>query len=389
MTARWWRRAAGAVLALLVVAAPVWSSGGPGGAGAVSADGGSGGEGASVVGRSADGTVEGRGPTADPRGPGQTFETFQPSRKEALPPELAGVGVDERLGGRLPLDLPLVDEQGQSTTLRQILTRRNRPVILQLGYFGCPMLCDQLARSTVDSLIDVDLQIGRDFDAIYLSFDPTEKPELAREKKAVYVQTYAFGKKLDATQTREVNEGWHFLTGPQSSTWEICRAAGFRFQWIESAKQYSHPAVLIMVSPGGTINQYLYGVRFDPKFLRQAIEDASAGRVTSLMQQIILMCFHFDPNTGKYTLQAMRLMQLGGAVTVLALGAMTGLMVLKGRQMRGVRSDRPRRGLSAVLAEGSAGAGPAGGGAAASASAGGGPAGGGAGVNGPTDGKTA
>lgn len=326
----------GAVLATVFWAAPVWSSEGAGRE--------------PEAGRSSDGVVEGRGPTADTRGPGQTFETFQPSRKEPLPRELAGVGVDERLSARLPLELPLVDEQGRATTLGQILSRSRRPVILQLGYFGCPMLCDQLARSTVDSLIDLDLVMGRDFDAIYLSFDPTERPELAREKKAVYVQTYAFGKGLDGEQTRAVSAGWHFLTGPQSSTWEICRAAGFRFQWVESAGQYSHPAVLILLSPNGTINQYLYGVRFDPKMLRQAIEDASAGRVSSLMQQIILMCFHFDPTTGKYTLQAMRLMQLGGAVTVLALGAMTGLMVLKGRQMRGVRAQRPKRGLAAVLA---------------------------------------
>lgn len=301
--------------------------------------------------RSSDGAVEGRGPTADPRGPGQTFETFTPSRMEPLPREFSGVGVDERLNARLPLDLPLVDESGRTVTLRELVGRRGRPVILQLGYFGCPMLCDQVARSTVDSMIDLDLVLGKDFDAIYLSFDPTERPELAREKKAVYVKTYAFGKGLDAEQTRAVAEGWHFLTGPASSTHEICRVAGFRFQWIESAKQYSHPAALIMVTPDGTISRYLYGARFDPKVLRLSLVDASAGRVGSIMDQIIMMCFHFDPNTGQYTLRAMQLMQLGGAVTVLALGAMTGLMVLKGRQMRGVASGRPKRGLSAVLSD--------------------------------------
>jgi protein SCO1/2 len=291
----------------------------------------------------------GVGRAADTQGPGRTFETFTPTRGEKLPPAFEGIGIDERLKARLPLESTVVDDSGRAITLRDLFTR-GKPVILQLGYFGCPKLCDQVAVSTINSISDLDLLMGRDFEVIYLSFDPTEKPDLARAKKKYYVQTYAGKKNLSAGQIEEATKAWHFLTADERTSKAIADSVGFRFKWVEAAKQYSHPAALIMITPEGTVSRYLYGASFDPKVLRLSLVDASAGKVGSVMDQIIMFCFHFDPNSGRYTLAAMRLMQLGGFITVVCLGAMTGLMVIRGRQLRGVRSNRPKRGLSAVMA---------------------------------------
>lgn len=284
--------------------------------------------------------------------PGQTFETFVPKRIEPMPKEFVDVGVDERMGAKLPLELTVVDDSGKTIALRDLFTR-GKPVILQLGYFGCPKLCGQVSEATLDSITELDLLMGRDFEMIYLSFDPKERSTLAREKKLFYVQRYVDGKSLTAQQSVQAANGWHFLTTDQVTATAITRAVGFKYKWVESAQQYSHAAVLIMITPDGTVSRYLYGAAFPSKTLRLSLVDASSGKVGSIMDQLILFCFHFDPNTGTYTVQAMRLMKFGGFLTVMCLGAMTGLMVLRGRQMRGVNSGRKRRGLSAVLAAGS------------------------------------
>lgn len=288
---------------------------------------------------------------ADTQGPGKTFETFTPSRIEPTPREFLDVDVDERMGARLPLELTVTDDAGQRVTLGSILNR-GRPVILQLGYFGCPKLCGQVSEATVKSITDLDLLMGRDFDAIYLSFDPSERSELAREKKKHYLELYAGAKDLSPQQIATAANGWHFLTTDDPTAKKIAATVGFKYKWVESARQYSHPAVLIMITPDGTVSRYLYGAAFPPKTLRLSLVDASAGKVGGIMDKLIMFCFHFDPNTGTYTMQAMRLMRLGGFLTVMCLAALTGLMVLRGRQMRGVARVREKRGLAAVLAAG-------------------------------------
>lgn len=268
-------------------------------------------------------------------------------RAEPMRPEAQGIGVDERLKAQLPLNATFYNEKGDAVTLGKYFTD-GKPVILQLGYFGCPMLCDLVAQATVDSLAEMDLGLGKDFKVLYVSIDPRERPELANAKKVSYLKRYLADGRHDAASARE---GWHFLTGAQREITELADTVGFRYRWIEAAQQYSHPGVIIFLAPDGTVSRYLYGVKFDPKVVKLSLVDASAGKAGSIMDQIIMLCFHFDPNTGRYSLQAIRLMKLGGALTVLALGGMIGVMALKGRRMRGITpsSPGPQRGLAAVL----------------------------------------
>lgn len=269
-------------------------------------------------------------------------------RMEPLPEQAQGIGVEERLKAQLPLNASFFNEQGESVTLSQYF-RDGKPVILQLGYFGCPKLCDLVAQSTVDSIAEVDLTLGKDFKILYVSIDPRERPEKARESKTSYIKRYIANGQHDAAAAKE---GWHFLTGADREIKELADTVGFKYRWIEPVQQYSHPGVIMFIAPDGTVSRYLYGVKFDPKVVRLSLVDASAGKAGSVMDQIIMLCFHFDPNTGQYSLQAMRLMKVGGIVTIFGLGAMVGLMALKGRQMRGITAaDRPNRGLSAVLTE--------------------------------------
>lgn len=290
-------------------------------------------------------TGSGPAPAGSDRGLGYT-----PSRIEPMPRELQGVGVDEKLKALLPLDANLYDENGNSVELRKYFGT-GRPVILQLGYFGCPKLCDEVARGTVDSLREVDLNLGDDFTVLYVSIDPNEKPELARSVERGYIERYTVGTPRDP---RAAQRGWHFLTGADREIRRIADTVGYRYKWVESAQQYSHPAVLIIITADGVVSRYLYGVQFDPKVVRLSLVDASAGKVGSIMDQIIMLCFHFDPNTGQYSVAAMRLMRIAGAFSVLLLMGAVGLMILRGRQIRSAGDPpKPKRGLAAVLARGS------------------------------------
>lgn len=285
------------------------------------------------------------GPTRLEQG-GQTYATFKPERMEPTPREFTGVGVNERMNTRLPLETTFRDDKGERVSLGQYF-RSGRPVVLQFGYYGCPKLCDTISQGTANSLIGLDLELGKDYQAIFISVDPNETPELARKKKQTFVGSYAFGRKLDDAKAAAAANGWHFLTGRDEDIKAVAGAAGYQYKWVESAKQYSHPAVVIMVTPEGVVSRYLYGVQYDPKTMRLSLVDAAGGKVGSIMDQIKMICFHFDPNTGQYSLAAMRVMQLSGVLTVLCLASTLGVFALKSRRTRGLP---PRTtGLSAVL----------------------------------------
>jgi protein SCO1/2 len=228
-----------------------------------------------------------------------------------MPKVLGQVGIDQKLGDTLPLDTVFRDETGREVRLGSLIGPR--PVILTLVYYKCPMLCTLVLNDLLRTLRPMEMDIGKDFDILTVSFDPTETSELSNAKKAQYV--------------RELNQpgaqaNWHFLTGSQDSIHKLTEAAGFRYTWDEKAKQFAHASGIIILTPQGKIARYFFGIQYAPKDVRLALVEASGNRVGSVTDQILLYCFHYDPTTGKYGFIVTRALHIGGVLTILALGVL-------------------------------------------------------------------
>jgi protein SCO1/2 len=232
-------------------------------------------------------------------------------RQEPLPKELEGVGITEKLGARLPLDLSFVDESGRTVTLASYF-EKGRPVILTLNYYSCPMLCTLMLNGLIDGLRELKWTPGEEFEIVTVSINPLETPTLARLKKQTYMEYY---------DRPTAAAGWHFLTGREREIRQLADAVGFGYAWVESRKEYAHPAVIMLASADGRIVRYLYGVMYEPKDLRLAIAEAGEGKVGSTAEQILLYCFHYDADEGRYVVAASNLMRAGGLATALILGS--------------------------------------------------------------------
>lgn len=230
-------------------------------------------------------------------------------RTDPTPPELQGVGVDEHLNAKLPLNLPFVDETGRPVQLKDYF-KGKRPVILQLGYLQCPMLCGMVSQGTIAALKDLKLDMGKDYQFLFVSIDPNETPQLSYLKKQSYIKEY--GKRGDA-------DGWHFLTGTDDNIHDLAKAIGWKYKWVNTASEFAHPAVIMICTPDGRISRYLYGVKFPEQTLRLSLVEASDGKIGSTLDHILLTCCVFDPSTGKYTWAAMGLMRIAATITVLVL----------------------------------------------------------------------
>lgn len=246
------------------------------------------------------------------------------NRMEPLPAEKAGVGIDQKVGATLPLDAMFTDEKGNQRPLRSFFDGR-RPVLLQLGYYGCPMLCGQVSRGAVNALKDLKLRAGEDYQVIFASIDPTEGSSLAADKKRTYI--------LATNGGAGAESGWHFLTGQKSAIEEITRAVGFNYKWIDSLGQYSHPAALMVITPEGKVSRYLFGVAYDPATVRLSLIEASQGKIGSVVDEILMVCLHFDASTGKYSPKAMGIMRVAGVSTVVLLASAVGLLALRGQRL--------------------------------------------------------
>lgn len=220
------------------------------------------------------------------------------------------ITVDQKLGESISLDAEFTDEFGNTVRIGDYLNK-GRPVVIQLGYYGCPMLCGLISRGMIDVFSAQKLEIGKDYEVVSISIDPTETWRLAQLKKRSYMEEY--NRPGEAA-------GWHFLVGTQANIVKIADAIGFRYRWIDAAQQYSHPAALVIVTPDGKISRYLFGVKFDPQTFRLSVVEASNGKVGSFIDDFLLTCFMYDGSTGKYAFAAMRLMQMAGAVMALGLG---------------------------------------------------------------------
>ena len=234
------------------------------------------------------------------------------SEPNGLPPVLKEVGIEQKLGAQMPLDVVLKDEDGNAVKLSSYFNT-GRPVIIAFVYYECPMLCNQVLNGLTGSLKGMSLDAGKDFDVVAISFDAreNEKGDLAKNKKASYVERYG---------RTGAEQGWHFLTGTQEAIDKVTSAAGFSYKWDEKSGQFAHAAAIMVATADGKLSRYFYGIDYSPKDLKFGLMESSANKVGNPAEQLLLYCYHYDPATGKYGLAVLRIMRLGGVLTLLGMG---------------------------------------------------------------------
>jgi protein SCO1/2 len=242
-------------------------------------------------------------------GPGGMPQEAPAPASSETPKPLENVTFEQRLDTRLPLDTPFKDESGRDVTLGEYFGKR--PVVLAFVYYSCPMLCTQILNGVSSSLKAMPFTVGEDFDVVYVSFDHRETPQMAAEKKAAQLEDYH----QSATAA-----GWHYLTGSEDAIARVTSAAGFSYRWDEASGQFAHVSGVVVATPDGRLSRYFYGVEYSPKELRMALVESGQGKIGSVIDELLLYCYHYDPATGQYGVIAMNVVRLGGAVTVILLG---------------------------------------------------------------------
>jgi protein SCO1/2 len=227
------------------------------------------------------------------------------------------VGFDQKLDNQVPLDLVFKDESGASVRLEEYLKKGgNKPAVLVFVYFQCPMLCTEILNGLTRTRKVVGLTPGKDFEILTVSFDEREGPDLAARKKASYIES--LGNPAAA-------KGWHFLTGTKASIDKLCDSAGFRFLWDEQIQQFAHPGGMVILTPEGRISKYYFD--FTPRDLRFALVEASHGKIGSLSDKFLLLCYHYDPTTGRYGLVVTNVIRLLCLISVIVLGSFVFIML--------------------------------------------------------------
>ncbi len=232
------------------------------------------------------------------------------------PPYLTNVGIEQHLDGQVPSNLTFVDDTGRQVKLGDYFGKK--PLILNLVYYTCPMLCSEVLAGLTGSMKLVKFDIGKEFEVLTVSFNPQETTQLAAQKKADYLKRY--GRPGAAA-------GWHFLTGPPESINALTKAVGFQYQYDPAKNQYAHATAIMVLTPQGRISRYFYGVDFPPKDLRMGLVEASSGKIGNPVDQILLYCYHYDPAAGKYGAVVSNMLKVGGALTILFVGALIFILL--------------------------------------------------------------
>jgi protein SCO1/2 len=233
-----------------------------------------------------------------------------PMQSAGVRPELLKqVSVDQKLNQTIPLNLTFRDENGAPVQLAQFFGQK--PVILTLVYYNCPNLCTQVLNGVESGLKELPMDIGKQFDVVTISIDPSESHVLAKVKQEMYVGMYG---RPGAAQS------WHFLTGDEPQIKQLADAVGFRYAYDPDSKQFAHYSAIMLLTPEGKISRYFYGIQYPSRELRLGLVEASEGKIGTPADQILLFCYHYDPSTGKYGLLISHVVQAGGALTVLILG---------------------------------------------------------------------
>ena len=240
------------------------------------------------------------------------------------PPGLQNVGIEQHLDEQIPADLSFRDETGKPVHLGDYFGKK--PMILNLVYYNCPMLCGEVLSGLEGALRVLKFDVGKEFDVLTVSFDPRETPDMATKKKAEFLKRYG---------RAGAAEGWHFLTGPQESIDALTKAAGFQYQYDPKTGQFAHATAIMILTPEGKIAQYYYGVDYAPKDLRLGLIQASENKIGTLADQVLLYCYHYDPTTGKYGAIISRVLKLAGIATLLGLGILMTVLIRLGSGPRG------------------------------------------------------
>ncbi len=227
------------------------------------------------------------------------------------PPYLQNVGIDQHLDGEVPAGLAFTDDSGRAVKLGDYFGKK--PLILNLVYFNCTMLCGEALAGLSGSMKMIKFDVGNEYDVITVSFDPRETTEMAAAKKKEFLKRYG---------RANAAAGWHFLTGPADSINALTKAVGFQYQYDAARNQYAHATAIMVLTPQGRISRYFYGVDFPPKDLRMGLVEASQGKIGNAVDQVLLYCYHYDPATGKYGAIVTNMLRLGGGITIFFIGGL-------------------------------------------------------------------
>jgi protein SCO1 len=261
----------------------------------------------------------------------QFYSEPKPLAPVGKPAGIENVGIDQHLNQQLPLDLPFRDESGNQVQLRQYFG--NKPVILTFVYYTCPMLCSEVQSGLTSALGVLKFTVGKDFDVVSVSINPKETPQDAMANRRTFLQRY---------HRQGAANGWHFLTGDESSIEPLTKAAGFRYTYDRESGQYYHATAVMVVTPEGKLAQYFYGIEYPPNDLRLALVQASQNKIGNLADVLLLYCFHYDPKTGRYSATVLNIVRLGGLLTFCLLGGFMALSLRREAHQRANDGPGPR-----------------------------------------------
>ena len=251
----------------------------------------------------------------------QTIPEGVGKASSGLPAQLLNVGFEPQLNSALPLDVSFRDESGRDVQLREYFGRK--PVVLALVYYGCPMLCNQVEMGVVGSLKMLSFNPGRDYEVIFVSFDTRETPDMAAKKKAAALSR--FGRP-------ETAAGWHFLTGKEEAVHAVAGAANFRYSFDEKHNLFAHASGIMLLTPDGRISRYFYGVEYPSRDVRLGLVDASAGKIGTPIDHLLLYCFQYNPETARYSATVLRIVRLCGVLTIFTI--VVGILIFRRRDNR-------------------------------------------------------
>ena len=255
----------------------------------------------------------------------QTIPDTPAPAVSTLPPVLQNVGFEPQLNAQLPLDLAFRDEVGGNVQLRDYFGQK--PVVLALVYYGCPMLCNQVEQGVVGTLRMLSFNPGRDYQVVFVSFDPRETPDMAAQKKESAMSHF---------RRPETASGWHFLTGSKESIGALTKAANFRYSFDEKANLFAHASGIMLLTPDGRISRYFYGVEYPSRDVRLGLVDASAGKIGTPVDRALLFCYQYDPATARYSASILAMIRLGGILTVVCLAV--AILIFRRRDSKAART---------------------------------------------------
>ena len=242
------------------------------------------------------------------------------------PDWLQQVGLEQRLHEYIPLDLAFVDETGKPVHLRDYFD--GKPVILTLAYYDCPNLCTLVLNGLLKALRPLSLTVGTHFNVLTVSINPADTPALAAARQAEYTRGYGRAKAVNADATH----GWHFLTGEPEAIQRLTQAVGFRYTYDATRGEFAHATGIMVLTPQGQLSRYFYGVEYAPRDVQFGLMEAAAHRIGSPVDRLLLLCYHYDPQSGRYSLAILRVLRVAGVVTVVALGTCMGVLLYRERR---------------------------------------------------------